>query len=303
MKRVLIVVVLAIFCISNFSYAQEASQEEISKTRGGILLLLLPSLLKAGTAFITSFIDKAAESIVAKRDKKKASDDEESSSSDDESAVSTSSDKSASLIDVSKVAAPEQKGTDKQVAQVSGGKVNLALLVKVWLVKGNTAQAVDPETSAFKLGDLIYLEVAATTPGVIEAYNSTPKGKVQKLGSWMLNSVGSVRIPNDPKDYIEFYEDTGEDILEVRFYPCMTAIAKRSLRVKNTSGVILEVASQLAVCGSQISATAADGQKDTRSLRVKQGVVSNTGFAVNTYNLDKLSSSEPIVYTLKLRSQ
>ncbi|MBF0507283.1 MAG: hypothetical protein HQL09_10680 [Nitrospirae bacterium] len=309
MKRFLIVMFLAIFCISNLSYAEEASQDEISKTRGGFLLLLLPALVSAGKTFLHNFIDKTAEKVVSKVSgapgNKKSGGSEDSSSSNEGSGDSNANDNSASPATAPEKAStpPEDRKDDQSAESSSGGKVNLALLVKVWLVKGNNAIAVDPEKTVFKLGDIIYLEVAATSPGVVEAYNITPNGKVQKIGSWTVNSVGSVRIPNEARDYIEFYEDTGEDTLQVKFYPCLTASGKRSLRIKNTSGLVPEVASQLPVCGSQNTGTNPDVPQNTRSLRVKQGEVNNTGYTMNTYDLKELSSVEPIVYTLKLRSR
>lgn len=292
MKRILVVLVLMVFCISRNSFAENTSTKETATTRGLFLALLAPVLVEAGKSFVGKFMSKTSDKLVSTILEKPPEKKTEVAEVD----AASPGDNNANSSDLNK---PEVVLADQK-------SINLALLAKVWQVKGSTVQVVDPVTTVFKKGDLIYLEVAVTSPGIMEAYNKTPKGKRQKIGTWTIAGINSVRIPQEEKSHIEFYDETGTDLLELRFYPCMTSTAKRSLRLKNATGMKPEIAEQLPVCQeSQVkpSDTAADEKAQERSLRIKKGMEGPIGYSMKSYDAGGFSLGDPIIYTMELKSQ
>jgi len=290
MKRILVVLVLMVFCISRNSFAENTSTKETVATRGPFLVgLLIPVLAEAGKSFIGKFMGKTSDMLASKILEKPPEKKTEVAKAD----AASPGDNNANSSDLKK---PEVVLADQKI-------INLALLAKVWQVKESSVQVVDPVPTVFKKGDLIYLEVAVSSPGIMEAYNKTPKGKRQKIGTWTIAGISSVRIPQEEKSYFEFYDETGTDLLELRFYPCMTATAKRSLRLKNTTGMKPEIAEQLPVCQTRPSVPAADEKAQERSLRIKKGMEGPIGYSMMSYDAEGFSLGDPIIYTMELKSQ
>jgi hypothetical protein len=284
MKRIIVILFLVIFLLPHNSFAEDESDKRV-----GFVALLMPVLVEAGKIFIDKFMTKTSDKVISKVF--------------DESVAKA--EKPSGLPEKSGTEETAQDNVQSETSSSSSEQknVNLALLTKVWQLNGEAVQTVDPSKTVFKSGDLIYLEVAVTSPGVIEAYNKTPSGKMEKIGNWNVSSVGSVRIPKEDNNYIEFYDEAGDDILEVRFYPCMTGSGQRSLRVKNVTGIKADIAAQLPICQSRYSDSSANGENKVRSLRIKEGTAGVAGYAIKSYAVEKGAFSEPIVSSLQLRSQ